>query len=560
MKQIKKIKLTRIFLFRFLVVGLGVVFFMVAGTMVANSRFRLENDMNVESDVNQVVSYIREQDALSGGQKELSLEEREALQWHLDSSNVDIPDYWNVSESTAVCVLDEETGEVCAKTGENVYICVSRNGEEDRLFRYQGTQIQDFETLNAQLWELDEEEYEKEYPFNEVSYEIVMDGVYLSENGYFTPKKVSLVSRDTEGKEEVLLSYDMKPENVKEYHYLSGEEIHTMVKGPFLYGFGKQNGKTAQRKLDALLGGKRYEDVDLEGILSDSYSDMSWNGSDDSRWQISKVELKDKTYIVIYCATYDFWSRYEMQLLRMYRISLFVGFVILFAWTLYSYKIQKRYYELDQYRKRTTDILAHDLKTPLTAILGYTENLEKQTHPEKAEYYLHSIKENVGYMNDLTEKVLDLGRVEKDGYPIKMEEINVSEEIRLLEEKYQKQIKEKGLQIKVDQKENWVSDRILFVQILDNLIGNAVKYAISGTVIEVQGNARELVVVNHAEYVEGCPVETLTEPFVKGNRARQGNGGSGLGLTIVSHIARILNCRLDITFNDGLFMVKLSVK
>ncbi len=77
-----------------------------------------------------------------------------------------------------------------------------------------------------------------------------------------------------------------------------------------------------------------------------------------------------------------------------------------------TYKTYKQQEELENRRKEMTSALAHDLKTPLSIISGYAENLQADIHPEKREHYIEHIRENIKRMDRIIHKMLELTKLE----------------------------------------------------------------------------------------------------------------------------------------------------
>ena len=77
-------------------------------------------------------------------------------------------------------------------------------------------------------------------------------------------------------------------------------------------------------------------------------------------------------------------------------------------WALISHKN----YEKLRYQQILTNSLAHDLKSPITVVSGYVENIEQNICPEKKDAYISSIGQNVGHMNDIISNIIELSKLE----------------------------------------------------------------------------------------------------------------------------------------------------
>ncbi len=563
MKQVKKEKFIRIFLLRFLV--LLVVFLAVCFgvTSILHFQYTTSKDMEMEKWVEEEKLGIYEKytGLKSEGKegKELMDTFTRNLQWSADICTP--PNFGPVvyEETEAMAVYNVDTKELYAKSDKNVYMILKEYKGYGGYFRYEGNHFEEFEDIYQRLSAFEEKEMSKPIPHIDEYYEIVMDGIYVTKENTFTPKNIRLVKFSSQTKEELetLVSYNMEPDDPSGYTYFAMEELPDIkLSQPVMAGFGTSDKQNAREVLDAFLEGKTRWQRDLDSILK---SEAVWGSSGDGlRIMASRLYMDDTTLQVIAVCTYDFWGARKEGLLRFYLIFFILCMITASLWSLYRYKMNKGYYELDQYRKQTTNILAHDLKTPLTAIMGYTENLQQDTHPEKKTYYLDSILSNVGYMNEIIEKVLALGKVEDAGYKISREEVSLPEYIHEVTQKYELLMNEKGLQIEVDGTAVIYSDILLVRQLLDNLIGNAVKYSLKGTVIDIEITEGKISITNQMEEALEVEPDTLLQPFVKGDDSRGGSTGSGLGLTIVNHIVKLLNYKMKISMDGNAFVVEIE--
>lgn len=182
--------------------------------------------------------------------------------------------------------------------------------------------------------------------------------------------------------------------------------------------------------------------------------------------------------------------------------------------------------------------VSHDLRTPLTAILGYSELLQKETLSPEGQEQLSRLHRKAGYMNDLVESLFELTKVSSGVIEAKKEEIDL---IRLLEQTtglFDDQLTQAGLSVR----RSYASDSIPVVtdgarmhQVFANLLGNAIKYALTGTRIylEVKETERSYLIrmMNTASYEMDFKPDEIMQRFARGDKARS-TKGSGLGLAI----------------------------
>lgn len=192
----------------------------------------------------------------------------------------------------------------------------------------------------------------------------------------------------------------------------------------------------------------------------------------------------------------------------------------------------------ERFRVDLISNVSHDLRTPLTAILGYGELLKKEKLSCEGARQLAELNRKAGYMGELVEELFELTKVSSGAEKSRMEEIDL---IRLLEQTiglFDDQLQERRLQVRRHYEREElpiVTDGARMHQVFANLIGNAIKYALSGTRIhlEVRGEGEECSVrlTNIASYEMDFSPEEIVQRFVRGDKARTSRG-SGIGLAI----------------------------
>ncbi|SCW31863.1 Signal transduction histidine kinase [Ruminococcaceae bacterium YRB3002] len=218
------------------------------------------------------------------------------------------------------------------------------------------------------------------------------------------------------------------------------------------------------------------------------------------------------------------------------------------------YNINRRKYEIYEYRRQTTNAMAHDLKTPIASILAYAELLENGIDSDNREHYAAKISEKASQMNRIVNDMLMFSRSETALASINRREVNTAEIIRDIISENEQQISNKSLEVVFDESSSPVldTDPDLFRQALGNLINNAVIYSKDNTAVIIECDAGSIRISNvMAEPVDD--VRKLREPFVKGNASRQ-SGGTGLGLAIAENDLAMLKYKLEIKVDGDKFV------
>lgn len=225
-----------------------------------------------------------------------------------------------------------------------------------------------------------------------------------------------------------------------------------------------------------------------------------------------------------------------------------------------KYNTDKRKYEIYEYRIKTTNAMAHDLKTPIASIIACSEILENNVDAENRELYLAKISETAAQMNNSVNNILQFSRSENSSVPLSKSEVKVEEIIHGIISDNEQKISEKGLKVDFDEKTapTLNTDKELFRQALGNLINNAVLYSKDNTSVTIECNDDRIIIKNvMAEPVED--INKIKEPFVKGSSSRE-NGGTGLGLAIAENDLAMLKYKLNVKTENDLFVCMVDFK
>lgn len=211
--------------------------------------------------------------------------------------------------------------------------------------------------------------------------------------------------------------------------------------------------------------------------------------------------------------------------------------------------------------------VSHDLRTPLTSILGYGELLEKEKLSPTGEEQLKRLNQKAGYMLELVESLFELTKVSSGAAECKKEEIDL---IRLLEQTiglFDDQLTAAGLSVRRQYETPSLlitTDGSRLHQVFANLLGNAIKYALPGTRIYLEVKCREtecaVRMVNTASYEMDFQPEEILQRFARGDKARS-TQGSGLGLAIAQTYTESVGGQFQVVIDGDQFhaVVKLPI-
>jgi signal transduction histidine kinase len=186
-----------------------------------------------------------------------------------------------------------------------------------------------------------------------------------------------------------------------------------------------------------------------------------------------------------------------------------------------------------------TDSLAHDLRSPLTAIRGKLEMSLSATHGEKAEPIVSAIEE-LDRLTDFLNKSLDVAEAKADALRLDRNEIDLDELLRIMIDLYEPSMSEKGLQIRLQSGSPLIieADAALIHRMIANLFDNELKHLPSACTVNmmlgVEDGFASLILEDDGP---GFDPEVLTHLFERRVKGRESNG-HGLGLAFVDAVVR----------------------
>ena len=195
----------------------------------------------------------------------------------------------------------------------------------------------------------------------------------------------------------------------------------------------------------------------------------------------------------------------------------------------------------EEYRNQMYQNISHDFKTPLTVIKSYIEAVEDGVEDEATA--LNVIKEQTSKLEQKVHSLLYLNKLDylKDSKNIELVPVDMEEIIKTEVEKFKFYRKELNFIVEYDKKSQFVGTVENWETILDNLLGNFIRYAT--TTIKITAKQNKLILYNDGDNISNDYLEGIFTPFRKGIK-----GQFGLGLSIVKKTLNIMN--YDITINN----------
>ncbi len=188
----------------------------------------------------------------------------------------------------------------------------------------------------------------------------------------------------------------------------------------------------------------------------------------------------------------------------------------------------------EEYRNQMYQNISHDFKTPLTVIKSYTEAVEDDVLDEATA--LNVIKEQTSKLEQKVHSLLYLNKLDylKDSKNIELVPVDMESIINDEVEKFKFYRKELNFIVEYDKKCQFIGTVENWETILDNLLGNFIRYAT--TTIKITAKQNKLVLYNDGDNISNDYLEGIFTPFRKGIK-----GQFGLGLSIVKKTLNIMN-------------------
>lgn len=202
--------------------------------------------------------------------------------------------------------------------------------------------------------------------------------------------------------------------------------------------------------------------------------------------------------------------------------------------------------------------LAHDLKTPLTSIIGYLTILDEAQVPEDVRQdYIKKLLEKSYRLEELTNQFFDITRFNLQEIPLNKTSIDAQFFLEQLTEELYPLLKEKNLKIDIELHPDMkiYVDGSLFARVLNNLLKNAIAYSHKDSVIKIKGKDEEhgikLFLENDGDVISQQELKLIFEKFYRRDQSRSQSAGAGLGLAIAREIVQRHDGSLEAESHNG---------
>lgn len=215
-----------------------------------------------------------------------------------------------------------------------------------------------------------------------------------------------------------------------------------------------------------------------------------------------------------------------------------------------------------------TDLItnvSHDLKTPLTSIINYTDLLKKEKiENENAKKYIDILEKKSKKLKILTEDLIEVSKISSGNETVALEKIDFKELVLQANGEFAEKFEEKNLEVisnlpkeavivDLDGKKIW--------RVLENLYQNVYKYSLENTRVYVDLIVNDHIVFtikNISKEKLNIPPDELMKRFIRGDSSRH-TGGNGLGLSIAKDLSKLNGGTLSIQIDGDLFVAKINL-
>lgn len=191
--------------------------------------------------------------------------------------------------------------------------------------------------------------------------------------------------------------------------------------------------------------------------------------------------------------------------------------------------------------------IAHDLKNPMSSVLGFARALEEGKVPvEEQQQVVHTICQKSMQVDGMIRRLFQYAKMESEGYELHRKEMELGGMIRGIVAAMYQQLEEKKMELEIDLPEERVMaavDSTEFPRVIENLVANAIKHNEVGTVIGIRlqqkNDVIRIEVADTGSPIEAAQQQWIFEPFQCSDESRCAKDGSGLGLAIARRIVEL---------------------
>lgn len=213
--------------------------------------------------------------------------------------------------------------------------------------------------------------------------------------------------------------------------------------------------------------------------------------------------------------------------------------------------------EAEIIRSEFTSNVSHELKSPLTSIMGFAEMIKSNmvTDEKDIKEFSGMIYKESSRLLQLIEELLSLSKLNEENIVLK-ENVNVRKVAEDVADSLSFEAKKKNIDIEIEGEGEIISANTLIYEMLFNLVSNSIKYSNDDKVVKIKiEDEKDKMLISVEDQGIGIKREEIPRIFerfytVDKSRSKQ-NGGTGLGLSIVKHIINVLKGNISVESDPG---------
>jgi len=219
----------------------------------------------------------------------------------------------------------------------------------------------------------------------------------------------------------------------------------------------------------------------------------------------------------------------------------------------------------ERFKSELITNVSHDIRTPLTSVINYVDLLKKLPLEGEAAEYVSVLDRKSDRLKMLIDDLIDASKAGTGNEAVEMQAINLNEILGQIAGEFEDNFATRDLSLVLTQADEPISisaDNRHLWRVLENLFSNAAKYSLPGTRVFAELGYQDkgrptFTLKNTSEMPIDLAGDTLTEQFIRGDRARQSEG-NGLGLYIAKNLVELMDGQFAIQVTGDLFIVQIE--
>ena len=221
---------------------------------------------------------------------------------------------------------------------------------------------------------------------------------------------------------------------------------------------------------------------------------------------------------------------------------------------------QKLQYESgNQELKKLVTNISHDLRTPLTAIKGYIDLIEKDKLSKNQEKYLNIIQKKTDELTELTEQLFDFSKTIDNNIKISKEKCNINEILEEVLASYYVIFKEKGIEPQISMCSENVYKKLnkaSIIRIFENILSNISKYCVNNFKVELKDDGT-IIFANKVKdgLLDSTTVQKIFDRYFTVENAKK---STGIGLSIAKELVELNDGSISANFTKDTLIIEIK--